>query len=91
VFDLTNLKGEKRRNVGKLSNELSIVSRLLDYQKEALFKFDVLIPLKYRSLVETDRKSKDISVHPITQEFMKIHHASVTSKDKGKIIKHTND
>jgi hypothetical protein len=26
VFDLTNLKGEKRRNVGKLNNEL-IISR----------------------------------------------------------------
>jgi hypothetical protein len=24
VFDLTNLKGEKRRNVGKLNNELNI-------------------------------------------------------------------
>jgi hypothetical protein len=30
MFDLTNLKGEKRRNVGKLNNELSIVSRLVD-------------------------------------------------------------
>jgi hypothetical protein len=27
VFDLTNLKGEKRRNVGKLNNELNIVNR----------------------------------------------------------------
>ena len=27
VFDLTNLKGEKRRNVGKLNNELSIVNQ----------------------------------------------------------------
>jgi hypothetical protein len=25
MFDLTNLKGEKRRNVGKLNNELNIV------------------------------------------------------------------
>jgi hypothetical protein len=25
VFDLTNLKGEKKRNVGKLNNELNIV------------------------------------------------------------------
>jgi hypothetical protein len=30
VFDLTNLKGEKRRNVGKLNNELNIVNQLLD-------------------------------------------------------------
>ena len=30
VFDLTNLKGEKRRNVGKLNNELSIVNQLVD-------------------------------------------------------------
>jgi hypothetical protein len=29
VFDLTNLKGEKRRNVGKL-NELNIVNQLVD-------------------------------------------------------------
>ena len=29
-FDLTNLKGEKRRNVGKLNNELNIVSQLVD-------------------------------------------------------------
>ena len=28
VFDLTNLKGEKRRNVGKLNNELNIVNQL---------------------------------------------------------------
>jgi hypothetical protein len=26
-FDLTNLKGEKRRNVGKLNNELNIVNQ----------------------------------------------------------------
>lgn len=56
----------------------------VDYEKEALFKFDVLIPLKYRSLVEADKKSKDISVHPITMEFMKIHHASTTTKSEGK-------
>jgi hypothetical protein len=30
VFDLTNLKGEKRRNVGKLKNELNIVNQLVD-------------------------------------------------------------
>jgi hypothetical protein len=30
VFDLTNLKGEKRRNVGKLNNELIIVNQLFD-------------------------------------------------------------
>jgi hypothetical protein len=30
VFDLTNLKGEKRRNVGKLNNELKIVYQLVD-------------------------------------------------------------
>ncbi len=30
VFDLTNLKGEKRRNVGKLNNELNIVNQLVD-------------------------------------------------------------
>ena len=29
VFDLTNLKGEKRRNVGKLNNELNIVNQLV--------------------------------------------------------------
>jgi hypothetical protein len=29
VFDLANLKGEKRRNVGKL-NELNIVNQLVD-------------------------------------------------------------
>ena len=28
VFDLTNLKGEKRRNVGKLNNEFNIVNQL---------------------------------------------------------------
>jgi hypothetical protein len=28
VFDLTNLKGEKRRTVGKLNNKLSIVNQL---------------------------------------------------------------
>ena len=27
VFDLTNLKVEKRRNVGKLNNELNIVNQ----------------------------------------------------------------
>ena len=27
VFDLTNLKGEKRRNVGKLNKELNIVNQ----------------------------------------------------------------
>jgi hypothetical protein len=27
---LTNLKGEKRRNVGKLNNELNIVNQLVD-------------------------------------------------------------
>jgi hypothetical protein len=31
VFDLTNLKGEKRRNVGKLNNELNIVNQLVDF------------------------------------------------------------
>ena len=30
VFDLTNLKGEKRRNVGKLNNELNTVNQLVD-------------------------------------------------------------
>ena len=30
VFDLTNLKGEKRGNVGKLNNELNIVNQLVD-------------------------------------------------------------
>ena len=30
VFDLTNLRGEKRRNVGKLNNELNIVNQLVD-------------------------------------------------------------
>jgi hypothetical protein len=30
VFELTNLKGEKRRNVGKLNNELNIVNQLVD-------------------------------------------------------------
>ena len=30
VFDLTNLKGEKRRNVGKLTDELNIVNPLVD-------------------------------------------------------------
>ena len=30
VFDLPNLKGEKRRNVGKLNNELNIVIQLAD-------------------------------------------------------------
>jgi hypothetical protein len=30
VFDLTNLKDEKRRNVGKLNNELNIVNQLVD-------------------------------------------------------------
>ena len=30
VFDLTNLKGEKRRNVGKLNNELNIVNQFAD-------------------------------------------------------------
>ena len=30
VFDLTNLKGEKRRNVRKLNNELNIVNQLVD-------------------------------------------------------------
>jgi hypothetical protein len=30
VFDLTNLKGEKRRNVGKLNDELNIVNPLVD-------------------------------------------------------------
>jgi hypothetical protein len=29
-LDLTNLKGEKRRNVGKLNNKLSIVNQLVD-------------------------------------------------------------
>jgi hypothetical protein len=33
VFDLTNLKGEKRRSVGKLNNELSIVNQLVDNLK----------------------------------------------------------
>jgi hypothetical protein len=32
VFDLTNLKCEKRRNVGKLDNELNIVNQLVDLQ-----------------------------------------------------------
>ena len=27
VFDLTNLKGEKKRNVGKLNNELTIINQ----------------------------------------------------------------
>ena len=30
VFDITNLKGEKRRNVGKLNNELNIVNQIVD-------------------------------------------------------------
>jgi hypothetical protein len=30
MFDLTNLIGEKRRNVGKLNNELNIVNQLID-------------------------------------------------------------
>ena len=30
MFDLTNLKGEKRRNVGKQNNELNIVNQLVD-------------------------------------------------------------
>jgi hypothetical protein len=29
TFDLTNLKDEKRRNVGKLNNELNIVNQLV--------------------------------------------------------------
>ena len=31
LFGLTNLKGEKRRNVGKLNNELNIVNQLVDF------------------------------------------------------------
>lgn len=58
---------------------------IVDYDKQALFKFDVLIPLKYRSLVDASMKSKGISVHPVTQEFMKVHHASTTLRDKGKV------
>jgi hypothetical protein len=30
VFDLTNLKGKKRRNVGKLNDEINIVNPLVD-------------------------------------------------------------
>jgi hypothetical protein len=30
VFDLTNLKDEKRRNVEKLNNELNIVNQFAD-------------------------------------------------------------
>jgi hypothetical protein len=30
LSDLTNVKGEKRRNVGKLNNKLSIVNQLVD-------------------------------------------------------------
>jgi hypothetical protein len=30
MFDLTNLKGEKRRNVGKLNTEFNIVNQLVD-------------------------------------------------------------
>jgi nitrate reductase beta subunit len=29
VFDFTNLKGEKKRNVGKLNNELNIINQLV--------------------------------------------------------------
>jgi hypothetical protein len=37
VFDLTNLIGEKRRNVGKLNNELSILmDRLLDLSNNSI-------------------------------------------------------
>jgi hypothetical protein len=37
VFDLINLKGEKRRNVGKLNNELNIVNQLVDLCKQTEF------------------------------------------------------
>jgi hypothetical protein len=30
LLGLTNVKGEKRRNVGKLNNELNIVNQLVD-------------------------------------------------------------
>ncbi|CAC5383389.1 unnamed protein product [Mytilus coruscus] len=61
---------------------MSVGAQAFDYDKQALFKFDVLIPLKYRSLVDASMKSKGISVHPVTQEFMKVHHASTTIRDK---------
>jgi peptide subunit release factor 1 (eRF1) len=31
VFDLTNLKGEKRRNIGKQNNELNIINQLAKF------------------------------------------------------------
>ena len=31
VFDLTNLKGEKRRNIGKPNNELNIINQLAKF------------------------------------------------------------
>jgi hypothetical protein len=43
VFDLTNPKGEKRRNVGKLNNKLSIVSQLVDLH--FLLFVNILYPL----------------------------------------------
>jgi hypothetical protein len=51
VFDLTNLKGEKRRNVGKLNNKLSIVSQLVERFIEkigqTLIQQSVIQPLDY--------------------------------------------
>jgi hypothetical protein len=38
VFDLTNLKCEKRRNVGKLNNKLSIVNQLVVQRVEVVTK-----------------------------------------------------
>jgi hypothetical protein len=40
VFDLTNLNGEKRRNVGKLNNELNIVNQLAILQKSCKMSVD---------------------------------------------------
>jgi hypothetical protein len=61
VFDLTNLKGEKRRNVGKLNNELSIVKDFIkadlhvdtfsmDIQNIILYNVQIIIISKLKNI-----------------------------------------
>jgi hypothetical protein len=64
VFDLTNLKGEKRRNVRKLNNELDIVNQLVDcalYRHYRWMRAWTLLVIKTRQLL-SERESQSAMI-----------------------------
>jgi hypothetical protein len=76
VFDLTNLKGEKRRNIGKQNNELNIINQLA--------KFYDLPVSNLRAFVDSAHECHDIFV--CDQCFNSLKSLTVSQAKSDKIL-----